>query len=64
MKKRPLCLLIVVFTPLSIRRGGGGEAVEGTRVRLFFLLSRDLERLSGGLDGVVPTLFSLGIDHH
>ena len=26
MKKRPLCLLIVVFTPLSIRRGDGGEA--------------------------------------
>ena len=25
-KKRPLCLLIVVFTPLSIRRGAGGEA--------------------------------------
>ena len=25
-KKRPLCLLIVVFTPLSIRRGVGGEA--------------------------------------
>ena len=26
MKERPLCLLIVVFTPLSIRRGAGGEA--------------------------------------
>ena len=25
-KKRPLCLLIVVSTPLSIRRGVGGEA--------------------------------------
>ncbi len=24
-----LCKLIAVFTPLSIRRGGGGEAVEG-----------------------------------
>ena len=24
--QRPLCLLIVVFTPLSIRRGDGGEA--------------------------------------
>ena len=31
MEKRPLCLLIVVFTPLSIRRGGGGEAVEGDK---------------------------------
>ena len=26
MKERLLCLLIVVFTPLSIRRGAGGEA--------------------------------------
>ena len=43
---------------------GGGEAVEGTRVRLFFLLLRDLGRLSGGLEETVPTLFSLGIDHH
>ena len=24
-----LCKLIAVFTPLSIRRGGGGEAVDG-----------------------------------
>ncbi len=29
-----LCKLIVVFTPLSIRRGDGGEAVDGLLVRL------------------------------
>ena len=25
----PLCLQTILFTPLSIRRGGGGEAVVG-----------------------------------
>ena len=25
-RKRPLCLQTILFTPLSIRRGGGGEA--------------------------------------
>ena len=30
-----LCKLIAVFTPLSIRRGDGGEAVDGLLVRLF-----------------------------
>ena len=30
-KKRPLYLKIIVSTPLSIRRGGGGEAVDGLR---------------------------------
>ena len=30
-KKRPLYLQTAVFTPLSIRRGGGGEAVDGYR---------------------------------
>ena len=29
VKKRPLCLQTMVFTPLSIRRGAGGEAVDG-----------------------------------
>ena len=29
VKKRPLYLFIVVSTPLSIRRGDGGEAVDG-----------------------------------
>jgi len=28
-KKRPLYLKIIVSTPLSIRRGVGGEAVDG-----------------------------------
>ena len=32
--KRPLYLQIVVFTPLSIRRGVGGEAVVGLGERL------------------------------
>ena len=30
-----LCKLIAVITPLSIRRGVGGEAVDGLGVRLF-----------------------------
>ena len=29
------CKLIAVITPLSIRRGDGGEAVDGLLVRLF-----------------------------
>ena len=33
-KKRPLYLQSAVFTPLSIRRGDGGEAVDGLLVRL------------------------------
>ena len=49
-KKRPFRLQTVVFTPLSIRRGDGGEAVEGLEVRLvvvgyetlFFLLLHPL----------------------
>ena len=28
-RKRPLHLQTIVFTPLSIRRGDGGEAVDG-----------------------------------
>jgi len=32
--RRPLHLQTTVFTPLSIRRGGGGEAVVGLVVRL------------------------------
>ena len=38
-KKRPLYLQTAVFTPLSIRRGGGGEAVDGMGERLFFAMS-------------------------
>ena len=33
-KKRSLYLQSAVFTPLSIRRGDGGEAVDGLLVRL------------------------------
>ena len=29
LQKRPLHLQTIVFTPLSIRRGDGGEAVDG-----------------------------------
>ena len=29
LKKRPLYFQLTVSTPLSIRRGGGGEAVDG-----------------------------------
>jgi len=28
VKKRPLCLQTMAFTPLSIRRGVGGEALD------------------------------------
>ena len=38
-KKRPLYLQTIVFTPLSIRRGVGGEAVVGGRVRLLLTCS-------------------------
>ena len=38
VKKRPLYLQTMVFTPLSIRRGGGGEAVVGLCVRLLLTL--------------------------
>ncbi len=34
-KKRPLHLQIVVFMPLSIRRGDGGEAVDGRGLGFF-----------------------------
>ena len=33
-RKRPLCLQTILFTPLSIRRGGGGEAVKERGERL------------------------------
>ncbi|MUL28870.1 hypothetical protein F0475_11340 [Prevotella sp. A2879] len=35
-KRRPLYLQTMVFTPLSIRRGVGGEAVDGLVERLLF----------------------------
>ena len=33
----------VLFTPLSIRRGVGGEAVEGLGVRFFFFFSLPIQ---------------------
>ena len=42
-KKRPLYLQTTVFTPLSIRRGGGGEAVDGCRWGFFLLCLEPLE---------------------
>ena len=42
----------------------GGEAVEGLGEGRFSFFLRGGGKLSGGSDGTVPTLFSLGIDHH
>ena len=48
-----LCKLIAVFTPLSIRRGDGGEAVDGLGVRLVVVVieasSFPLREVGGGL---------------
>ena len=52
-KKRPLYLQTKVFTPLSIRRGDGGEAVDGLLVRLVVVVieasSFPLREVGGGL---------------
>ena len=52
-KKRPLHLQTIVFTPLSIRRGDGGEAVDGLLVRLVVVVieasSFPLREVGGGL---------------
>ena len=37
MKRRSLYLQSIVFTPLSIRRGVGGEAVDGLVVSLLLV---------------------------
>ena len=39
VKKRPLYLQTIVFTPLSIRRGGGGEALPYLQTMVFTPLS-------------------------
>ena len=39
VKKRPLYLQIIVFTPLSIRRGAGGEAFPYLQTMVFTPLS-------------------------
>ena len=44
-QKRPLYLKIIVSTPLSIRRGGGGGAVDGLGVRLLFYFKQIFEAL-------------------
>ena len=41
-KKRPLYLQTMVFTPLSIRRGAGGEAVVGLGGEAFLYLQTQL----------------------
>ena len=40
-----LCKLIAVFTPLSIRRGDGGEAVDGWGLGWLWLVGRPFVRL-------------------
>ena len=40
-----LCKLIAVFTPLSIRRGDGGEAVDGRELGWLWLVGRPFVRL-------------------
>ena len=52
VKKRPLCLQIIVFTPLSIRRGAGGEAFPYLQLMVFTPLS--IRRGDGGeaVDGL------------
>ena len=44
-KKRPLYFQLIVFTPLSIRRGGGGEAVVGRLLGFFLPLNEPYKRL-------------------
>ena len=46
VKKRPLYLQLIVFTPLSIRRGAGGEAFPYLQTMVFTPLS--IRRGDGG----------------
>ena len=56
-KRRPLHLQTIVFTPLSIRRGDGGEAVDGLLVRLVVVVIEASSFLLGGVGGGLhPTL--------
>ena len=50
-KKRPLYLQSAVFTPLSIRRGDGGEAVDGLLVRLVVVVIEASSFPLGGVGG-------------
>ena len=54
--KRPLHLQTAVFTPLSIRRGAGGEAVLYLQTMVFTPLSI---RRGGGGEAVVGLVVSL-----
>ena len=56
-KRRPLHLQTKVFTPLSIRRGDGGEAVDGLLVRLVVVVIEASSFPFGGVGGGLrPTL--------
>ena len=44
-------ILLAVFTPLSIRRGDGGEAVDGLLVRLVVFVIEASSFLLGGVGG-------------
>ena len=50
-KRRPLHLQTIVFTPLSIRRGDGGEAVDGLLVRLVVVVIEASSFPLGGVGG-------------
>ena len=54
LKRRPLYLQIMVFTPLSIRRGVGGEAVPYLQTIVFTPLS-----IRRGAGGEASSLFVL-----
>ena len=58
-KKRPIYLQTAVFTPLSIRRGGGGEAVVGLVVSLYSLRVRLSLQQTLPKDSVLDVLLML-----
>ena len=53
----PSPILLAVFTPLSIRRGGGGEAVDGLMVSLLLAGDRPVV-------GLVLRLFLFSLDYN
>ena len=58
-KKRPIYLQTAVFTPLSIRRGGGGEAVVGRVASLYGLRVRLSLQQTLPKDSVLDVLLML-----